>query len=253
MLRGLGDGTEMLIDTHCHIDRFRDASSLARRCEAAKIFTVAVTNIPSHFEQAASHLRGMKYVKAALGFHPLAVADNQSELGLFLKLLPKADFIGEIGLDLSKEGVATKPSQFRVFDAIVAALAGQKKFVTMHSRGAADEVLEVLERHDFHHAVFHWFSGSINCLERAIQWGCWFSANPSMIESQRGIEILSRIPQDRVLTESDGPYVKIGRRAAEPSDVGIVVSRLAELWDVSPTAVKTQISANFEAASASPG
>jgi TatD DNase family protein len=243
----------MLIDTHCHIDRFRDASGLAQRCEAAKIFTVAVTNIPSHFEQAASHLRGMKYVKAALGFHPLAVAENQSELSLFLKLLPKADFIGEIGLDLSKEGVATKSSQFQVFDAIVAALTGQKKFVTMHSRGAADAVLEILERHDFHHAVFHWFSGSIKCLERAIQWGCWFSANTSMIESQKGIEILSKIPRNRVLTESDGPYVKVGKRAAEPSDVGTVVARLAELWEVSPSAVKAQLSANFEAACGSPG
>lgn len=239
---------DVLIDTHCHIDRFPDASGLARKCESTGITTVAVTNIPSHYELGLPHLAGMQHVKLALGFHPLAVGENRHELPLFLRLLRSADFIGEIGIDLSKEGLPTKAVQTEVFNSIIDALVGSTKFVTMHSREAADEVLDVMERFDFHHGVFHWFSGSLGSLERAIEWGCWFSVNPSMIGSEKGKLIVARIPKERVLTETDGPYVKVGRRPAEPPDVKGVVSHLAELWKVSVSEAESQIVRNFRQA-----
>lgn len=239
----------MLIDAHCHIDRFPDPSRLARRCETDGITTVAVTNAPSHYELAVPHLAGMQFVKPALGLHPLAVRDNQYELGLFLRLLPQARFVGEIGLDLSTEGVPTKNAQIQVFTSIVEAMAGSTRFVTLHSRGAADEMLDILERFEFHHAVFHWFTGTLRTLERAIEWGCWFSVNPSMVKSHKGMTILSKLPRDRVLTETDGPYVKVGRRPAEPSDVRSVLDYLADFWRMSHTDTEATIVENFQRAS----
>ena len=238
----------MLIDTHCHVDRFPDPSGLASKCEAAGIKTVAVTNIPSHYESARPHLDGMKDVVPALGFHPLAVGENQRELPLFLRLVGEAQFIGEIGLDLSREGEATKTDQIRVFSAIIEAIAKGTGFVTMHSRRAADEVLETLKRFDFHRAVFHWFSGSRKCLEEAIEWGCLFSVNTSMIDTKSGREVISWLPKERVLTETDGPYVKLGRHPAEPADVRMVVESLASLWSISVKDAEAQIHHNFEKA-----
>lgn len=235
----------MLIDTHCHVDRFRDPSGLARQCEDRRILTVAVTNVPSHYQLALPHLSEMKYVRPALGLHPMAVEESHGELPLFLRLLPESDFIGEIGLDLSKEGFPTRTTQVRVFAAIIEALAGTSKFVTMHSRGAADEVLEMLKRFEFRNAVFHWYSGTLRTLEEAIEWGCWFSVNPSMIASQKGMEIVSRIPRDRVLTETDGPYVTIGKRPAQPPDVGRVLASLAASWGMSLTDAELQVHKNF--------
>jgi TatD DNase family protein len=238
----------MLIDTHCHVDRFPDASALASKCEASGIMTVAVTNIPSHYESARPHLNGMKYVVPALGFHPMAVGENQRELPLFLRLAENARFIGEVGLDFSQQGEPTKTDQIRVFSAIIEAVAKHTGFVTMHSRGAADEVLETLKRFDFHRAVFHWFSGSGKCLEKAIDWGCWFSVNTAMIGSQSGRDVISRLPKDRVLTETDGPYVRLGRRPAEPSDMRMVVAALASFWSVSVKDAEAQVCQNFQMA-----
>ena len=245
MLRASEVEVVVLIDTHCHIDRFRNPSSLAAKCESGRITTVAVTNIPSHYELAKAHLKGMQYVKPALGLHPLAVGDSHGELPLFLRLLPEAQFIGEIGLDFSTEGLPTRATQVKVFSAIIEALAGSSTFVTMHSRAAADDVLDTLKRFGVRNAVFHWFSGTLRTLDNAIEWGCWFSINTSMIRSQKGAEIISRLPEDRVLTESDGPYVKIGRRPAEPSDVRLVVEALSESWGVSVDAAERQVHDNF--------
>lgn len=235
----------MLIDTHCHIDRFSDPARLARKCESDGIMTVAVTNLPSHYELALPHLDSMRYIKLAVGFHPLVVSQHKHELNRFLELVSQVQFVGEIGLDFSREGIATKSEQTVAFNRIIEVLADSKKFVTMHSRGAADEVLDVMKNHHFHHAVFHWFSGTLASLDRAIQWGCWFSVNPSMTRSQKGKSIISKLPKDRVLTETDGPYVKIGNRLAEPADVRGVVSFLADAWEVSEEDVELQVSENF--------
>lgn len=236
----------VLIDTHCHIDRFPDPLRLALKCETDRITTVAVTTVPSHYELALPHVEGMRHIKLSLGFHPLAVGQNQHEVRLFLSLLPKAQFVGEIGLDFSREGLTTKAAQTEVFASIIEAMAGSTKFVTMHSRGAADKVLDVMEQFDFHHAVFHWFSGTLATLDRAINWGCWFSVNPSMIQSQKGQRIVSRIPKERVLTETDGPYVRISGRPAEPSDVCAVIAYFADAWGMTEEFAELQIHHNFQ-------
>jgi TatD DNase family protein len=235
----------VLIDTHCHIDQFSDPANLAKKCESDKVITVAVTNFPTHYELALPHVGGMRYIKLALGFHPLLVRRHQHALGRFFDLLPKAQFVGEIGLDFSRDGLPSRSEQTAVFNSIISALSESTKFVTIHSREAAESVLDVLEQHNFHNAVLHWFTGTQTSLKRAIKWGCLFSVNPAMIRSQKGKLIISSLPKDRVLTETDGPYVKIGNQPAEPSDVKYVISFLSEAWKISEEEVISQIYANF--------
>jgi TatD DNase family protein len=92
----------------------------------------------------------------------------------------------------------------------------------------------------------HWFSGSVRALHAALDEGHSFSVNTAMIASPRGLNLVRKIPRDRLLTESDGPYVRIGNRPANPKDVGLVVSALARLWDLSDVETAHVISQNFE-------
>jgi TatD DNase family protein len=99
--------------------------------------------------------------------------------------------------------------------------------MTIHSRRAADEVLERLEA--FPGAgvpVLHWYSGGRSTLVNAIALGCWFSVGPGMIAGAKGRALVAGMPQDRVLTESDGPFATIDGRSAAPWDVGIAVTAL---------------------------
>lgn len=235
----------MLIDTHCHIDRFPNPGAVAARCEREKLITVAVTNLPSHYSQGLRHVKALQYVKLALGFHPLVVGQYHRELDTFLEMLPKVDFVGEIGLDFSNEGISTKAQQLAAFRTIAKSLADTNKFVTLHSRGAADPVLAVLEEFSITNAVFHWYSGPLRVLDRAIDRGFYFSVNPSMIHSNKGREIITRIPRHRVLTESDGPYAKIQNRPTQPSDVRNVVEFLSREWGISMDQTSKQIFQNY--------
>lgn len=235
----------MLIDAHCHIDQFPDPLALARQCEAEGVTTVAVTNLPGHFELARPHIGEMRFVKLALGLHPLAVGESKRELPRFLDLISEAGFIGEIGLDFSKEGISSKAGQMAVFERIVESISQTKKFVTLHSRCAAEQVLNVLEAYDFNSAILHWFTGSSASLDRAIEFGCWFSVNPAMIRSKSGMAILGRLPRDRVLTETDGPHVKLGSRSAVPSDVQDVLRALALTWGINQSEAEDLVADNF--------
>lgn len=236
----------MLIDTHCHIDRFPDPLGLAEECERQRIATVAVTQLPGHYQMAMRHIGVMKYVRPALGFHPLAVAGNEGELPLFLSLLPNVRFVGEIGLDLSREGAASRSAQLQVFQAISAELAGTRKFVTLHSRAAEEEVANILHENGVTECVFHWFSGATKALKAVVDRGHYFSINTAMVMTQKGRSLLSFVPRDRILTETDGPYVKIGGRPAKPYDIGVVLSGIADVWGVPAEEAQTQVADNYK-------
>ncbi len=125
----------MLLDAHCHIDQYRDPLSIAESCERLRIMTVAVTSLPSHYRLGTQHVEHLHHVTLALGFHPLVAAKHYHELDEFLRLAPSAAFIGEIGLDFSREGLASKSHQLTAFRCIAKAMAGNRKFISLHSRG----------------------------------------------------------------------------------------------------------------------
>jgi len=235
----------VLIDTHCHIDRFPDPMAVAEDCERQRVLAIAVTQLPSHFQMAMQHIGEMQFVRPALGFHPLAVTGNEGELPLFLSLLPDVQFVGEIGLDLSREGASSRSEQLRTFEAITAELAGKRKFVTLHSRGAEEEVADILRESGVTECVFHWFSGGTKALKAVIGQGHYFSINTAMVTTQKGKSLLSFVPRERILTETDGPYVKVGSRPANPRDVKNALYGIADVWGTSAEEVEAQVSENF--------
>jgi hypothetical protein len=66
-------------------------------------------------------------------------------------------------------------------------------------------------------------------LNRAIEAGCWFSVGVAMLASKTGRALASKIPRDRILTESDGPFAQYFGRPSVPRDVSVAVSGLADI------------------------
>jgi TatD DNase family protein len=235
----------MLVDTHCHIDRYPDPMRVANRAEKEPVDTVAVTNLPSHFQLGSQHTARFRHVRMALGLHPLVAAQHRDELPLFRQLATAASYVGEIGLDFSREGKGTADAQVEVFREVLLALGKRRVFITLHSRQAEGKVTEMLAEFGVGPAVFHWFTGSPEHLQNAARAGHYFSVNPAMVSSAKGRSLIELMPQDRVLTETDGPYVKVGTRAAEPSDVRAVVRHLAQVWSSTEGQVEEVVFANY--------
>jgi TatD DNase family protein len=234
-----------MLDSHCHLDRYEDPVAVAREADARNTFVVAVTNLPSHFAAGLSHTRSLKRVRLALGLHPLAVADHEKELPLFAELISKTSFVGEVGLDFSRAGKATMEQQVRSFRVVARHLACTPKVVSLHSRGAESAVLDILREHGIRGTVFHWYSGPLRTLEEIVEAGHSLSINPAMTVSVKGQEIIRRIPKDRALTETDGPYVQIDGQPARPWDIIRVEEHLATLWGTTPVDARRQVWQNF--------
>jgi TatD DNase family protein len=234
-----------MIDTHCHIDLYPNPIQVAQECELAGLITIGMTNIPSHFEVGFKHLAGFKNVRLALGMHPLNLESVVKEWPIFLENVNKTSYIGEIGLDFSKEGIATKEIQINVFKKILSSSAPQTKMYSLHSRRAEREVLNELLHYKIKAAIFHWYSGPTTLIDEIVKSGYYFSINTSMIESKSGREIINRIPKNRILTESDGPFVSHNGKNATPFSVKIVEKYLSNQWGESHDRTSQIIRSNF--------
>jgi TatD DNase family protein len=239
-----------LIDVHCHIDAYDDPVQTAASANSAGIFTVAVTNTPTAFEQLYPHTRGLGHVHLALGLHPLSSL-SENDLRRFELLLDTTSYVGEVGLDYSRHGIATRHRQEVVFRCVASLLAHSPHFVTMHSRQADAAVLDCLEEAGTGRVVFHWYSGSLGNLERLLAAGHMCSVNPDMVASVQGRGIIEALPKERVLTETDGPFTRIAARPTTPADVSVVVNHLATLWQQPAEGVVAQLQANLRAANRS--
>lgn len=195
-----------MIDTHCHFDIMSNPEAYIYAKEVVGDIVIGMTNLPSHFCIGEPHLRPFKHVRLALGLHPLLAADKQNELQMFKNNIEKTSYIGEIGLDFSKSGISTKEIQISVLRKILSELKGKKKIVSVHSRKAERELLDLLCEYDIKNVIFHWYSGPIGLIPSILSCGYYFSINESMTLSKNGQKIIENIPKTRILTETDAPY-----------------------------------------------
>lgn len=234
-----------MIDTHCHVDLYPEPTTVAIEADRARVLTVIVTNLPSAFERAYPHIKSFKNMRLALGLHPLVAGQHVAERERFRQLIDKTSYIGEVGLDFSRAGYSTKDLQVESFRFVLRILRDRPKFITLHSRRAEAAVLDLLDEEGRSPVVFHWYSGPLNVLDRALERGHFFSINPAMTESPNGRKIIERLPPERALTESDGPFVRVGGRAVLPADVSRVETYLTRTWGMNKFEVRSKIKGNF--------
>lgn len=186
--------TTRLLDTHCHVHAYDDPIAVLDDARRNGIDVVAVTEDPGRFRVLRTRLGRRPGVHLAIGLHPLRAADTTTaDLARLLRMLPHADWIGEIGLDFSRVGAATRQQQLRVFDALLAEPSVLRHPLTVHSRGAERDTIRRLLQVEAR-AVLHWYTGPLAAAEEAISGGLWVSVNPSMVRSARGSSLLAMVP-----------------------------------------------------------
>ncbi len=235
-----------MIDAHCHIDLYENPKEILKNSINAEHTVISMTNLPSHFEMGYPHFVSLKKIRLALGMHPLMADFHRSEFDLFIKNVQRTSYIGEIGLDFSREGISTKDVQLETFNRILKTISGQKKILSIHSRRAEKEVLNLLTEYKVKGAIFHWYSGPVALIDQLAEAGYYLSVNPAMIKSESGQKIIQRIPPDKMLTETDGPFIEEQGKPIKPGEVKNVIHYLSSLWDISPVDVHLRISSNFK-------
>lgn len=213
------DRTTKLFDMHCHLGFVAEVDAV-RLCLAADgPAALSCTVSPTEFERDVTRFAGLPRCRIALGLHPWHLADGslgEEELRRFEELVPATAFIGEVGLDFggARDDDESRRTQLAAFERVLAACDGSsqrgadRKLLSIHAVRAASAVLDALEAHGTlqrHDCIFHWFSGSSDELQRAVELGCAFSVGPRMLATKRGRAYAQAIPETRLLLETDSP------------------------------------------------
>lgn len=204
---------EGLIDTHFHLDMYKNHAEIFEYLNEKHIYTLAMTNSPGVYLACKQLYNKGKYVKFAMGFHPLNQELKKSDLVEFMDLLPITNYIGEIGMDFSGNGGLPKDIQIICFDKIVKQCTYMNKLMSVHIRKAEDVAIDIIKKYEPSKCIIHWFTGNTDQLERLIQCGCYFSINGNMVKST---DLINRIPRNKILVESDGPYSKVKGKRYRP-------------------------------------
>lgn len=224
---------------------------MLNECDRHRVATLAVTTTPKTWRRNVELARGSQYVRVALGLHPQLVEHRANEAALFEKLLPETRYVGEVGLDAGPKFYRSFEDQERVFKRILQACSEHgDKILSIHSIRAAAKVLNHLEEHlapSGSKAILHWFTGSNAEAQRAASLGCYFSINQAMMSNAKSIGIIAGLPLDRLLTETDGPFVDFYGQPIRPKDVSIALEKLARARDLTVEEMRLQILANLNA------
>ncbi len=242
-----------MIDTHAHLDPDHAAEALerARAVGVDRILNVATRIASAH--QALALAEQHDGVYAVLGIHPHNAnepdAHRLDELRDLLRH-PRAVAVGETGLDYFRE-YAPHDDQQRLFAAQIEIAAELGKPVVIHTRDADEDTLAALLRTDGT-VVLHCFS-SPALLEPALErgWYVSFAGNVTYPKAPELREAAKRIPADRILAETDSPYLApqpVRGKPNEPANVLHTLAVLAETRGENPGDLAAQIDANATAA-----
>ncbi|MFD2903787.1 Qat anti-phage system TatD family nuclease QatD [Sphingobacterium anhuiense] len=236
---------EFLFDTHAHLDLLPNFEETVSKIEQRKIYTIAVTNLPSLYRRLNSRVNS-KYIKPALGFHPELIEQFAKHIPEMWDSLPQAKYIGEVGIDL-KNAKKSEDLQISFFTELINRcdkLGG--KIITVHSRGAAQQVVDIIGSNFHGKFILHWYSGGIKVLEQAVSNGAYFSINYAMTLSSSGQRIIQSVPKDRLLLESDAPFVNVNGKCYDSLCVDQTVAKIAELKNITYSELLSQLNKNFK-------
>ena len=249
---------EVLIDSHCHLDYFTAEldAILARAVAAgvAELVTIGTSLDQSMAIRAVAEAR--PHVWCTVGVHPQNVGKAplaSPEAIVALTEHPKVVGIGESGLDYFYEGAPAEVQQASFRAHIRAArMAGVP--LCIHARSADDDVASVLreewEQGGPYGFLLHCFSSGRRLAEAALELGGYFSFSGILTfpKSAENRDIARDIPADRLLVETDAPYlapVPFRGKRNEPAYVAHTAAVLAELRGLSADAMAELTSANF--------
>lgn len=237
-------------DFHCHVDLFPDPPAVIEQCEKERIAVLAVTTTPRAWAQNREWTKRSALVHTSVGLHPELVGQRYAESELLERLIGESRLVGEIGLDGSSQHRKSYERQKAVFSrALIAANKLGGRVLTIHSRRAARDVIDLIEQQSDPTdvlCILHWFSGSAAQAKRAVESGCYFSVNSAMLRHERGCSLVKALPKERLLTETDAPFMKVNGAASQPGNAIEVLGELSVLFGETEGKLLAQIAANAQ-------
>jgi TatD DNase family protein len=245
----------ILFDSHCHLtdERLRDRADavVARAREAGLTGLVTIASNVEDARAAQAIAARHPDVWCSAGVHPHdAAAVERATIDELAELLDGARVVavGETGLDFHYDN-SPRAAQRRSFDWQLGLAADADLPVVVHSRDADDDTAAAIRSAgDGVSGVLHCFAGGARLLDAALEAG-WYLSFAGLVSFAKydGADLLRAVPRDRLLAETDSPYlapVPHRGKTNEPAYVAHVVAALARLRADEPEPLAEAIEAN---------
>ncbi|MBF0386027.1 MAG: TatD family hydrolase [Candidatus Omnitrophica bacterium] len=222
-----------IIDTHAHLNHTENLDFVLR--EAVRENVEAVLAVSEDLVSSRESLEIKKRYSApeiyvACGIHPSKSEEAQVEecVGLIKENKNDISVIGEIGLDYwynwVKRDKDKKEQQKQIFVRLLDLARELDLPVSVHSRGAWRDCLDLIKASGVKRGVFHWYSGPLDVLKEILDAGYFISATPALAYSPQSQEAVKYSPVEQTIIETDSPvfYKGQGEEAsfsAQPKDV----------------------------------
>ncbi|HKS24792.1 MAG TPA: TatD family hydrolase [Thermoanaerobaculia bacterium] len=239
-------------DSHCHLTMAdADAALVRAREQGVRGFVVPGTKLDDA-AKAIAVARAHDDVWAAVGFHPHEAKDCDDAAFAEIERLAQDEnvvAIGEAGLDYHYMH-SPRETQIAVLERHIDLAKRLGKPIIIHNRESTDDMVALLEDGP---GILHSFTESLDVARTLIDRGYYisFSGIVTFRTAQSLRDVAKALPRDRVLIETDTPYlapVPFRGRDNEPAYVIKIAELLAELWGATIEAVAEQTTSNFERA-----
>ena len=234
-----------MIDTHTHLNEIEEIERALQRAKDAGIRGIVAVgmDLASNITTLDLAERFPDMVHPAIGYHPWSISTDTIEKNLkFIEdNLPKCIALGEVGIDYKTK--VKKPVQWDVFSKVLSLAIKHNRPVIVHSRFSHQRSHQMVNDSGIEKAVFHWYTGSLEILEKIIDDGYYVSATPALAYSPPHQAAMKAAPIERILVETDSP-VEYQGKISEPADLLVTLSKLANLKNMESEEVQQITTSN---------
>ncbi len=233
-----------IFDSHAHYDDTRfdgDRDELISSFKDKGILNVITIGCDVNSSQNALSLaKKYPFFYAAVGYHPQQASDyNEKDFEIIKSMFKdkKVVALGEIGLDYHYD-FSPKETQIKVFNLQMKFAEENNIPVIIHSREATKDTLEILSKYKVK-GVVHCFSGSAETAKTLVKMGYYigFTGVITFNNAKKAIEACSEVPPERILIETDCPYmapVPFRGKRCDSTMIEKTAEKIAEIKNISP-------------------
>lgn len=226
-----------MIDCHCHLEQknyCEDRDEIIEKCRKELAAIITCCAHPKDFDltmQLVNKYRG--FIFATVSIHPeyikeLTVDKKESFFEMIKRNQDGIVGIGETGLDFTIEEESWREKQKELFVDFISLANRLNKPLIIHARGAFEETIKILEDYKVTRVLMHFFSAR-ELLERVKSNDWYISVNTALLKSKKIKKIVRDMPIERILTETDSPWLGLEGKRNDPTSIRVVIEKIAEI------------------------
>lgn len=238
-----------IIDSHIHLDQYSDEQIVHIMSDLDSIQCTHLISVSYHLKSCKKNMQlaeSYRQIKPAFGYHPEQNLPTEKMVDeLFAWITKKHNnmvAIGEVGLPyyLREEvGASFQITGYvELLEAFIKLAKRVDKPIVLHAvYDDAPIVCELLEKHNFHQAHFHWFKGDRNTITRMVENGYYVSITPDILYEEEIQHLVNMYPLEQLMIETDGPWEFSGEFSGKMTHPQMMHRTVAEIAKIKQMAL----------------